>query len=260
LATVGGVVAAAAAAVVLLVQGPGPGSTATAGSATTAPPTSPAPVPSTTAAPLTTAPPTTTPTTTTPTTAVAPDDGTLRKGASGPAVLALQSELSDLGFWLGTPDGSYGTTTQQAVMAFQKANGLGRDGSAGPTTLAAMATATRPVPRSTADGLEIDLARQLVTIVRDGRALWVLNTSTGKPGMDTPPGDFVVQRQIDGMRHAPLGDLWRPKYFNGGIAVHGSPSIPGYPASHGCARVSNAAIDFLWSSGLLPVGTPVRVH
>jgi peptidoglycan hydrolase-like protein with peptidoglycan-binding domain len=258
LATVGGVVAAAAAALVLVVQGPAPASPAAAGSTTTAPSptaTTGAPSSTTTAVPTTTVPPTTTPPST-----VAPDDGTLRTGARGPAVLDLQTKLSGLGYWLGTPDGTYGTTTQQAVLAFQKANGLGRDGSAGPTTLATLATAGRPVPSSTVDGLEIDLARQLITLVRGGQALWVLNTSTGKPGMDTPPGDFVVQREIDGMRHAPLGDLFRPKYFNGGIAVHGSPSIPGYPASHGCARVSNAAIDFLWSSGLLPVGSPVRVH
>jgi lipoprotein-anchoring transpeptidase ErfK/SrfK len=89
---------------------------------------------------------------------------------------------------------------------------------------------------------------------------WVLNTSTGTASTPTPVGDFVVDRQVDGMRHAPLGDLYRPKYFHGGVAVHGSPSIPGHPASHGCARVSNAAMDFLWASGAIPIGTSVRVH
>ena len=46
--------------------------------------------------------------------------------------------------------------------------------------------------------------------------------------------------EIDGWRDAPLGMLWRPKYFNGGIAVHGAPSVPPYPASHGCVRMRNA--------------------
>ena len=264
LAALGGTLAAAAAASVLVVQGAGRGSTAASATGSTVAATSSSTTTSSTTAPSTTTtlPPTTTtlpPTTVAPPTTAA-SDGTLRRGERGPAVLDLQTRLTDLGFWLGPPDGTYGTTTQQAVMAFQKANGLGRDGSAGPATLAALATATRPVPADPADGLEIDLARQLITIVREGRALWVLNTSTGRRGMATPPGDFVVQREVDGMRHAPLGDLWRPKYFHGGIAVHGSPSIPGYPASHGCARVSNPAIDFLWSSGLLPVGSPVRVR
>jgi lipoprotein-anchoring transpeptidase ErfK/SrfK len=69
-----------------------------------------------------------------------------------------------------------------------------------------------------------------------------------------------VFRQVNALDRGPLGDLWRPKYFNGGIAVHGSPSIPGYPASHGCARVSNAAIDWIWSTNAVPVGTLVWVY
>lgn len=51
--------------------------------------------------------------------------------------------------------------------------------------------------------------------------------------------------------------LYRPRYFVGGYAIHGSPSIPPFPASHGCARVSNAAINFIWSENLLPMGSQV---
>jgi lipoprotein-anchoring transpeptidase ErfK/SrfK len=186
--------------------------------------------------------------------------GAIVTGSSKAAVSRVQQRLLDLGFWLDAANGSYGRTTQQAVMAFQKANGLSRDGTAGPATLAALAGASRPTPRQAVDGIEIDLGRQLLLIVQGGQLLWAFNTSTGTSATPTPPGDFAIDRQIDGMRHAPLGDLFRPKYFNGGIAIHGSGSIPGRPASHGCARVSNAAIDFLWSSGLAPIGTPVRVH
>ena len=215
-------------------------------------------VPTTLAPTSTTLAPTTT--TTAPTTTTTVDDGTLRVGKSGPEVTALQDRLTALGFWLGASDGQYSRLTQQAVMAFQKANGLHRDGSAGPATLAALATAGRPAPRSTADGVEIDLERQILIVVEGGQAKWTFNTSSGKPSTSTPPGDYAVYKQIDGIRRAPLGDLYRPKYFHGGDAVHGSPSIPGYAASHGCARVSNPAMDFLWASGNLEVGTPVRVH
>ena len=209
---------------------------------------------STTAQPttVTTAAPTTT-------TAPPPPDAFLRPGAHGPRVLALQQRLDALGFWLGTPDGTYGHATQQAVMAFQKAAGIGRDGIAGDVTLAALDGAARPQARSTVDGAEIDLARQLLLIVRGGRVLYAINTSTGRSGWATTPGAYRVQRAIDGVRHAPLGDLYRPRYFNGGIAVHGSSSIPAYPASHGCARVSNAAMDMLWAAGLLAIDSPVRV-
>jgi peptidoglycan hydrolase-like protein with peptidoglycan-binding domain len=266
-----------------------PGESVAAESPTTAPTTAP---PTTTEAPTTTTPPTTTeapttieaptttttteppptttttgppPTTTTTTTAPPAEpvaDGTIRPGDSGPPVVMLQQRLFDLGYWLPAVDGSYGQGTSQAVMAFQKANGLGRDGIAGPITQEALATAGRPTGLTTDPGtvFEIDLARQLLLIVQDGQVTWAVNTSTGTTGWATPPGRFTITREIDGMRHAPLGDLWRPKYFNGGIAFHGSPSIPGYPASHGCARLSNAAIDWLWDSGTAPIGTAVWVY
>lgn len=83
---------------------------------------------------------------------------------------------------------------------------------------------------------------------------------TTAPPEPEPASLQRITRQIDGMRHAPLGDLYRPKYFNGGIALHGSTSIPGHPASHGCTRLHNDAVDHLWAADLAPVGTPVWVY
>ena len=119
--------------------------------------------------------------------------------------------------------------------------------------------------------IEIDLDRQILLVVQDGQTSWVLNTSTGNgeayaaPGggtavATTPRGSFAVEREIDGLREAPLGTLYRPKYFHGGIAIHGAGQIPAHPASHGCARVTNSAMDLLWSSGVTTLGTPVEVY
>ncbi|MFS8585346.1 MAG: L,D-transpeptidase family protein, partial [Acidimicrobiia bacterium] len=232
----------------------GAGPTTTASTTTTTEATTTTSAPTTT----TTAPTTTTTTAPTTTTTLPPDpaaDGTLELGESGEAVLALQQRLVELGYWLGEPDGTYGQLTRQAVMAFQKVEGLARDGVAGPATQQALATASRPVPRGT-HGIEIDLDRQVLFVVQDGRVTWAINTSTGNgeaytsstggtARAVTPPGHFTIERQIDGLREAPLGTLYRPKYFNGGIAIHGSGSIPAQPASHGCARVTNAAMDLL---------------
>ena len=57
-----------------------------------------------------------------------------------------------------------------------------------------------------------------------------------------------------------LGRLWRLKYFNGGIAFHGSGFIPGYPDSHGCARLSISAMDFFYDANLAPMGSQVWVY
>lgn len=243
------------------------GSDVVAETTTTEAPTTTAPTTTTTTAPTTTVPPTTT------TTAPPPPpeaDGVLELGESGDAVLKLQNRLTELGYWLGKPDGNYGQLTRQAVMAFQKVEGLGRDGVAGPATQERLPAAGRPKAQA-GNGIEIDLQRQVLFLVEGGHVRWALNASTGNgeayaspTGRDavavTPTGKFRVERQIDGTREAPLGTLYRPKYFIGGIAVHGSGSVPAFPASHGCVRVTNSAMDMVWSSGLAAMGAPVLVH
>jgi lipoprotein-anchoring transpeptidase ErfK/SrfK len=195
----------------------------------------------------------------------------LRVGARGPGVAALQRRLSALGYWGGAADGSFGSLTQQAVFALQKAAGLDRDGVVGPRTRAALDQGVRPAARSgSGHVVEVDLKRQLLKLVDDGRVTAVFNTSTGSlrhyefQGETrlavTPDGHFRVSRQVDAWDDGPLGRLYRPKYFNGGIAVHGASSVPPYPASHGCARVSVPAMDWLWTAGRLPLGTAVWVY
>jgi peptidoglycan hydrolase-like protein with peptidoglycan-binding domain len=192
--------------------------------------------------------------------------------SSGPQVQAIQQRLLDLGYWLGTADGHYGDLTMQAVYAFQKTNGLPITGRVDTATASALGRASRPAPKSTSGNLvEIDKTRQVIFFVRNGKTLWVFNTSTGteKPytyeGVrymaDTPPGRFSFSRAVDGYDKGPLGQLYRPRYFHpDGIAIHGYTEVPPYPASHGCARVTNAAIDFIWAQNLAPLGSPIWVY
>ena len=236
----------------------------------TAAPT-PAPTPSTTPTPK---PPTpsTTPTKSSPTpTATTKPRTSLIRGDSGPKVLALQKRLGQLGYWLGAPDGAYGSLTQQAVWAFQKSAGLKRDGVVGPKTLRALEAGIRPKATLSGDGVEIDLDRQILLVVRGGSVRTILNTSTGsgeeytstsgnRALAKTPRGSYTVYRAVDGTVTNTLGELWRPRFFNRGIAVHGSQNIPPWPDSHGCARLSNAAIDMVWAADLMPVGSRVLVR
>lgn len=70
----------------------------------------------------------------------------LRRGERGDAVAALQLALVDLGFAMPRstgggkqlPDGIFGPETEEAVKAFQRANGLTADGIAGRLTFAAL--------------------------------------------------------------------------------------------------------------------------
>ena len=235
------------------------GGLTTAAGSGTAPPTTSVPVTSGGSVSSTTAPPATTTTT-------AP--GPLGPGSSGPAVLALQQRLTSLGYWLGTPDGRFGDATEQAVYALQKAAGISRDGLVGPQTAAALASGAVPAPRP-ANGyvIEIDLADDLLMFVTNGRLEWTLNTSTGGgyayTGTSvavTPDGVYSIFREVDGMVTDNLGQLWRPKFFVGGIAIHGDSYVPPVPVSHGCVRVSNEAIDWIWTHGMASIGATVWVY
>jgi len=194
----------------------------------------------------------------------------LGPGDSGSDVLALQVRLASLGYWVGNPTGHFADSTEQAVYALQKVAGLARDGIVGPKTEAALAAGIVPHPRRTSGSvIEIDLQTDLLLFVTNGRLTAVLNTSTGggytysEEGVtsvaDTPVGRFEIYRQVDGMVTDSLGQLWRPKFFDGGFAIHGDSSVPPYPVSHGCIRVSNEAIDWIWSGNLAPIGTDVWI-
>lgn len=197
--------------------------------------------------------------------------GLLSPGAVGPEVRRIQARLGELGYWLGMADGRFGDRTEQAVYAFQKAAGLVADGIVGPKTRAALARGALPPFRPAAGSLaEIDLRRGLLMILRDGRVAQVFNVSSGggyryaQDGVwsvaSTPRGHFVFTRQTDALVHAPLGELWRPKYFLDGYAVHGSDSVPPTNVSHGCVRVSFAAMDWMWAKHLLPMGSRLWIY
>jgi hypothetical protein len=202
-------------------------------------------------------------------------------GSSGAAVARVQGRLRDLGFWTQAVDGNYGLTTRQAVMAFQKWKGGnlgGRNGSVDAATADALnQTLCRPTAGRSGDYLEVDRGKQIAFIVRGGQVLWAFNVSTGNGqsydeadqngtgrviGVSiTPLGDFKTYREHDVSRYeGDLGSLYRPKFIVGGVAIHGSPSIPNYPASHGCVRVANPVMDLIWGQNLLPLRSAVWIH
>jgi lipoprotein-anchoring transpeptidase ErfK/SrfK len=196
----------------------------------------------------------------------------LGPGATGDAVRRVQRRLLELGYWMPSADGSYGYSTQQAVYAFQKASRLPRTGAVDLVTLNRLNNANRIRPRSTSGyWIEIDKTRQILIVASGGRTAWVFNASSGNDvpytldgvryTAHTPEGMFSILRQVDGNDPSPLGQLYRPKYFtNTGIAVHGYTDVPPYPASHGCVRVPNPAIDYMWANNILPIGGAVWVY
>jgi lipoprotein-anchoring transpeptidase ErfK/SrfK len=173
-------------------------------------------------------------------------------GAAG--TLEVETLLSKLGYWILKADGKADASTRHSIMAFQKVEGRKRTGTMSVGDLRALRFAKSPMPRypTNTPHIEIDLPRQVLFYVDETATvarILPISTGNGKRYFDegmwkvaiTPTGLFNVGRKINGVRQSSLGALYYPSYFLGGIAIHGSNSIPPYPDSHGCVRVPRFA-------------------
>jgi N-acetylmuramoyl-L-alanine amidase len=169
-------------------------------------------------------------------------------------MLEVERRLSSLGYWITKVDGAADASTSHAIMAFQKVEGRKRTGTMRAADIASLRSAKTPEaknPKGPAH-IEIDLTRQVLFFVDDsGIVTRILPVSTGneKKFKDegqwkvahTPRGTFAIGLKIAGTKESSLGSLYNPNYFLGGLAIHGSNSIPPYPASHGCVRIPRFA-------------------
>lgn len=163
----------------------------------------------------------------------------------------------------------YGTG-RDALIAFQKYEGRKVTGELSRADVDAIMNANAPQPRDAGyRHVEVDLDRQILVLTDDeGTIKRMLPVSTGsnkhysEKGMSglayTPRGRFRIYAKMNGWRHSPLGLLYYPNYFSDGLAIHGNPSVPRSPQSHGCIRIPMAAaVDI---SRALPLGTIVLIY
>jgi hypothetical protein len=178
-------------------------------------------------------------------------------------VKAVQQRLIELGYLRGTADGRFGPVTSNAILAFQKWERLGRTGMLDMGTESRLAKALRPGPISrggVGKRAEVLLDRQvaLALLIVDNKVLRTIAVSSGKPSTPTPPGNYRVYAKIRRWWSVPFRE-WVPWAvpFVGGIAFHEFPTVPAYPASHGCVRqavaVARGTFDFA------ELGMPVKV-
>jgi len=175
--------------------------------------------------------------------------------------MAVEAHLAGLRYDVGAIDGVIDDTAASAVMAFQKVHGLPRTGQLSDQVAAQiMATSGVPaplVPNMDASKVEIDLTRQVLFLYEGGSLTRILPVSSGTAATPTPTGSYKVYRKAVGWETSPLGRLYNSQYFVAGYAVHGSLSVPSYPASHGCVRIPMSAAE--WFPDHVQIGTPVYV-
>src|SRR5215471_6642448 len=191
-------------------------------------------------------------------------------GVSAETVNKAEQHLSEVGYWAGPAADKAADRARCAILAFQRVERRHQTGKLDATDVQAALAAARPIPRETGySHVEVDLQRQVLFVVDQniGVRLVVpissgsgkLYTFEGKTSRAVTPRDrFTVYRKVAGWRKAPLGMIYYPNYFDEGWAIHGSGSVPNYPASHGCIRIPIATAKEL--SDITPVGTVVLVY
>jgi len=107
--------------------------------------------------------------------------------------------------------------------------------------------------------VEISLAKQRMSVIKDGVTVFTSHCSTGRQGFKTPPGQYVITDKEKEHRSTiykvPMPYFMRLSCRDFGM--HGG-AVPTYPASHGCIRLPEDAARKLFTE--LPVGTVVMIN
>ena len=185
-------------------------------------------------------------------------------------VKEAEARLSEMGYGTGRVDGVIDGVTRNALIAFQKWEGRKVTGRLSREDFDAIMNAGAPQSKDSGyRHVEVDLDRQVLLLTDgEGAVKRILPVSTGsnrqynEKGMSglayTPRGRFRIYAKLSGWKKSPLGLLYYPNYFSDGLAIHGNPSVPQDPQSHGCIRIPMLAAAEI--SRLLPVGTIVLIY
>jgi hypothetical protein len=178
----------------------------------------------------------------------------LSLGDRGPSVRMLETLLDEQHYGLRGVDGAFGEDTRDAVVAFQKVHGLPRTGEVTSVFWHVLLSSGVPSARYPGDHIEVDKSRQVLFVVRGGQVVLISHVSTGATG-NTPVGRWHVYSKVPGW--LPDG-MFDSSFFVGAFAIHGYPSVPFYPASHGCVRLPVWIAPRIYL--LDPFGTEVDIY
>ena len=227
---------------------------------------------------------------------LAPGERTLEAGLDGDDVTKLQARLNDLHFDVRKPDGYFADNTKMAIWSFQqRILGIPTADVTGTVSPEMMKRILAPVdvaprrPDASATHAEVDLPSQTLIVYVDKKVKLITHVSSGSGekwcaeprnvpeyigattttlpaghrlkrvcGLSiTPAGVYKIDRKEKGWYDIPLGKVYNPLFFNGGIAIHGYEDVPFLPASHGCVRIPMHIAEYI--GDLLHTGDQVFV-
>lgn len=189
-------------------------------------------------------------------------------GARGADVEQLQERLMEMKYLAqGEPTSVYDDATEEAVRAYQTAQGYEATGNLTGSTLASLG------PR-----IFINLSRFSLVLDRPGHELIRYGVATGQPKYPTPPGRFKIvykeknptwmppnsawakeAKSVPPGPKNPLGTRWIGLDSNS-VGIHGTNAdwSIGSAASHGCLRMHIADVEALYE--MVEPGIPVTIY
>ena len=136
-------------------------------------------------------------------------------------------------------------STGLGIMAMRKVNDLYRSESYDPALFEMLLRGEgefEPVHTEEGRHVEVDISRQVMALVEDGKVSDVFHVSTGAGG--TPTGQWSFYDKGPGYN---AKGMYYSVYYDGNYATHGFSSVPTYPASHGCTRNSIAYAVYVYN-------------
>jgi hypothetical protein len=109
--------------------------------------------------------------------------------------------------------------------------------------------------------VNLSLSTQNVYVMEGDRLLMAAVTNVGKPGAETPTGDFTIYNKEKKRRRASEHDAGYPmaywQEFKPAYGFHEGFVHP-YPHTHGCVRMHREAVARMFA--LTRIGTPVHIR
>jgi hypothetical protein len=175
---------------------------------------------------------------------------------SGRETLLFNRLLQKAGYHMGEVTDHVEESTELAILAMRKTNDMERTEDYEPhlfTLLLRGHGGFEPEHDEDDRHVEVDLSRQVMALVEDGKATDVFHVSTGAFG--TPTGEYHFYSRGPGYN---AKGMYYSIYYSGNYATHGYYSVPTYPASHGCIRNPEPYSIFIYN--WISLGDPIYIY
>ncbi len=180
-----------------------------------------------------------------------------KKLGKGGVTALFNKSLQGQGFHTGTKGGSVTQGTRLAIKAFRKTNGMARSYSYRPGIFRELLMGKGAFEPRHDEGrhVEVDISRQVMSLIQGDTAVHTFHVSTGAGGTPTIRGNFRFYLRQAGYN---AKRMYYSVYFHGGYATHGFNPVPNYNASHGCVRNPIPFSRFIYN--WVSIGMPIYVY